>query len=114
MEVEPIRVRAEAGRPVRQPAVQTAERLDGVLPDLLADDRGEVAGVHPSHAGLRALFVSRDPFDLPGRQVQIWKRDGRSTEYGTHRSGPAHRPIEVHDVRELVHEDEAQPVVDVA
>ena len=111
MKAGAVGVHRGAAWPVGQAAVEAIERLQPVLARGFADDVAEVSGVQPSFSGDRALFVRRQSLDLPGRQEEIWKRVGRASEDRARHPRPAFGSIEVHDVRELVREDQAQPVL---
>ena len=67
------------GQSVRPPLTRSSGS-SALLAGRLPFDRAEVAGVQPSFAGDRALFVGREPFDLPGRQEQVRKRERRPPE----------------------------------
>ena len=64
-------------------------------------------------AGDHALLVRRETLNLPGREKDVRKGQRRPAEHRANGSGPAFGSIEVQDVRELVREREAQPVVGV-
>ncbi len=111
MEANAVSVWTLPGGPIGEPTVDAVERLERVLTCRLVDDHAKVASVQPSFAGDRAFFVGRQPLDLPRWQEQIRKGDDGSSEDVSHDPRPAFRPIQVHDVRELVGDHQAQPVV---
>ncbi len=114
MESETVGVRAEASRPVQQPAVDAVDWRRQVPAGRLVDDCTKAAVMQSSLARNRAFFIRREAFDLPDRQIQIREDEGLASEHGTQRARPALRSIEMRDVRELVGEHEPQPVVEVA
>ena len=113
MKADAIGVHRIATRPVGQSAVDPIERFEAMLPRCLADDGAEVARVQPPFTGDPALFVGRQPFDLPRRKEQVRKGVRRPAEDAARDARPAFRSIEVHDVRELVREYQAEPVVEL-
>ena len=62
-------------------------------------------------AGHRAFFIRREAFDVPDRQKEVGKRERHSAEHCAHDARPALGSIQMHDVRELVGEDDPQPIV---
>ena len=67
MKSQPIRVRRQSVRPIRQAAVYAIQRLESSCASRLAEDRLEVARVEPSLASDHAFLVGGEPFDLPDR-----------------------------------------------
>ena len=113
VESDAVGVHRGAARPVGQPAVDAVERLEARSPRRLADNRAEVARMKPAFAGDHALLVGREPFDLPrpaetGSETRMRVRPKIAADDPR----PPFRPIEVNDVRELVGERDAQPVVE--
>src|SRR5262249_59398079 len=77
----------------------------------LVDDCAEVAGVETSLPGDGAFFERGEALDLPRREKQVGKRDDVAAEDRADAARPALGSIEMDDVRELMREDELQPVV---
>ena len=114
MEAQAVGVRRVTFGPVGQASVDPVDRLEHVLACCFTQNCAKIAGVQPPLAGERAFFIRREAFDLPDRQIQVRKTDRHAAEEPPDRSRPALRSIEVNDVRELVCEDQAQPIVDLA
>ena len=113
MKAKAVRVHREAVGPVGEAAVDAVERLEALRARRLADNRLEVTRVHAPFACQRTLLVGRQPLDLPCRQIEIRKCDVDAPEDAADDARPSFRSIEMHDVGELVREDEAQPVLGV-
>ena len=111
MKAGTVGVDGSAAGPVGQPAVDAVEWLEPPLQRGLRHDREKVAGVQPSFARDRALLVGREPLDLPLRQEDVGEGVRRASEDISSDPRPAFGAIEVDDVRELVREEQAQPVV---
>src|SRR5207302_6902890 len=89
-------------------------RVEPLRPRIFLDDRLEVAGMEAAFTRYDALFVGREPFDLPDREKKIRKGEWHPSKRAADDTRPALGSIEVHDVRELVREDQAQPIVGIA
>ena len=75
------------------------------------DDHRLVRPLHASEAGEITLVVDREPFCHPPGQIQIGKERGRAAEDVLREPPPSARAIEMEDVRELVRDDEREPVI---
>ena len=112
MESDAVGVHRGAPWPVGQATVDAVQLLEALSGGALADNREEVAGMKTALAGDDTLLVGREPLDLPRRQKPVGKRVGGTAENRAGDSRPSFRPIEVDDVRELVGERNAQPVIE--
>ncbi len=113
MEANAVGVNRRAARPVGQAAVDAIERFEATLSRAFLNDGEEVSRVKPPFAGDRTLLVRRQTFDLPLRQKDVRERNRRAAEDPSNDPRPAFRAIEVDDVRELVREDQTQPVIEI-
>ena len=114
MKPDAVRIRRRAAGPVGEAAVHAIERLEPMARRGFGDHRREIAGMEASVAGHDAFFVGRETFDLPRRQEHVRKSQGHAPEDAADQARPPFGSIEVDNVRELVRERDAQPVVDVA
>ncbi len=113
VEAEAVRVNALACRPIGQAAVDPVDGLETSLAGRLANDGAELAGMETAFSRDRALFISGQPLHLPERQEQIRECVRRAPEDVARDARPPFGSIEMHDVRELVREQEPQPVIEV-
>ena len=101
-----------------RPAVEAVDRL--ILAREVAPEGGHAAhharvGVSAAAEGrLLGLLVHREALDHPGRSEDVRKEVGGAAEHAAAEAGNAAGRLEVHDVGELVGEDEAQPALEVA
>ncbi len=113
MEVGAVGVLRRPAGPVDQAAVRTIDRIEPSGRGRAIDDHAEVAGRHASFTRQRALVVRRDAFNLPEREKQIRKEHRGPAEHAAKAADPPAGLVEVHDVRVLVREHQAEPVIGV-
>ncbi len=109
-----VEIRRRAGRPVAGRAARLVERCQAAGRGGAIEERSKVPGVQASFVRARALFESRQPFDLPRGREEVRHRHRMTAEHAAQPRKPSARAIEMKDVRVLVNEHEAQPVAGVA
>ena len=94
-----------------KPPLTRSQRLEHFRNGSLVHNGPEVSGVKAAPVCHDALLVGGKSLDLPLRQKEVREGQWDPAEDPADDLRPSDRPIEVHHVRELVDENEAQPVI---